>query len=201
MDQLKKYIEKFASVSLNEWETISKVFTKQCYVKNEIILGEGKICRKFYFLDSGLLRSFYNFNGNDVVKTFIFSPSCFTSEASFVNQLPANECIQAIEDSIVWQTDYENYKLLKNLSSWIRFRNSLLNEIDYYSKQMIIQLKSQTPEQRYFWLTQHYHQTLLQRIPQKYLASYLGVAPQSLCRIKNKLYRKGAMAKLSKSVI
>ncbi|MBN1767059.1 MAG: Crp/Fnr family transcriptional regulator [Prolixibacteraceae bacterium] len=189
MKQFKKYMEKYTSVSSNEWEIISQTFTQQKYLKNEIILNEGETCRYFYYLGRGLLRSYYSYDGCDVVKSFIFPPFGFTSGASFVNRLPAIESIQAIEESYVWKINYEQYQQLMQLSSWTKFTHGLLSESDNSSKQMIIQLKSQTPGQRYRWLTQNYHPSQLQQIPQKYLASYLGVAPQSLCRIKNKLYK------------
>jgi CRP-like cAMP-binding protein len=186
MKQFKNYIEKYASVSSIEWKIISQTLTQQKYLKNENILNEGETCRYFYFLESGLLRSYYNYDGYDVVKTFIFPPYGFTSEASFVNRSPAIESIQAIDESLVWKINYEQCQQLLQLSSWTKFMRGLLSEADNFSKQMIIQLKSQTPGQRYVWLTQKYHQKQLQQIPQKYLASYLGVAPQSLCRIKTK---------------
>ena len=189
MREFRKFIEKYTAIPDNEWDKISQAFTQRKFAKNEIILQEGKVCRYFYFLESGLLRYFYNVDGNDVVKTFTFPPFCFTSEASFINQRPANENIQTIEKSVVWQTNYEQYRKLEKLNSWSKFTNGLLNEFDKYSKLMIIQLKSQTPEERYFWLTQNYPQSLLQKIPQKYMASFLGIAPQSLCRIKNKLHQ------------
>lgn len=189
MKDFKTFIEKYTCLPENDWATITQAFTRQKFYKNEIILQEGKICRNFYFLENGILRYFYNFDGDEVVKTFTFPPFCFTSEASFINQRPATESIQAIETSTVWQTNYEQYRELEKMASWNKFIDGLLNEIDKYSKLMIIQLKYQTPEQRYFWLTENYPQSLLQRIPQKYMASFLGVAPQSLCRIKNKLHK------------
>lgn len=190
MREFKRFIEKYTILSSNEWDIISQAFTQQKFAKNEIILQEGKVCRNFYFLESGLLRYFYNVDGNDVIKTFTFSPFCFTSEASFINQRPSIESIQAIENSTVLQTNYQQFRELEKMASWKKFTNGLLNEIDKFSKLMIIQLKSQTPEQRYFWLTRNYPQSIIQRISQKDMASFLGIAPQSLCRIKNKLHKK-----------
>ena len=196
MKELKKFIEKYTIISENDWNIMGKVFTQKKFAKNEIILQEGKVCRYFCFLESGLLRYFYNVDGNEVVKTFTFPPFCFTSEASFINQRPSIENIQAIENSTVWLINYEQYKELEKLESWNKFINALLNEIDQFLKLMIIHLKIFTPEQRYLWLIQNYPQSILQQIPQKDMASFLGIAPQSLCRIKNKL-RKNQKVNLS----
>jgi len=189
MKDFKIFIEKYTRLPENDWEIISQAFSRREFYKDEFILEEGKICRNFYFLESGLLRYFYNIDGDEVIKTFTFPPFCFTSEVSFINQRPSNESIQAIENSTAWQTSYKQYQKLGKLASWNKFIKGLLNEFDKFSKLMIIQLKTQTPEQRYFWLTENYPQSILQKIPQKYMASFLGVAPQSLCRIKNKLHK------------
>lgn len=196
MNELKIFIDKYISLPENDWEIIKQTFSRKEFKKHEIILEEGKICRNFYFLETGMLRYFYNVDGDEVVKTFTFPPFCFTSEASFINQRPSNENIQAIEDSTVWQINYEQYRELENLASWKKFIDGLLSEFDTYTKLMIVHLKNQTPEQRYFWFIDNYSQSLLQRIPQKYMASFLGVTPQSLCRIKNKL-RKNRKVNLS----
>jgi CRP/FNR family transcriptional regulator, anaerobic regulatory protein len=189
MKALKKFIENYTAISGNEWDKISQVFSQRKFAKNELILQEGMICRNFYFLESGLLRYFYNSDGKEVVKAFTFPPYCFTSEASFINQRPSIENIQALEDSIVWQTGYQQYKELENVDSWKKFTYGLLDEYDKFSKLMIIHLKTQSPEQRYFWLIQNYPQSILQRISQKDLASFLGITPQSFCRIKNNLHK------------
>ncbi len=188
MLELKTFIEKYTDIPGNEWDLVNQVFTQQKVKKHDVILQEGKICRNFYFLESGLLRYFYNIDGKEVVKTFTFPPYCFTSEASFINQRPSLESIQAIEDSVIWYTNYQQYKKLCKLDSWKKFTNGLLNEFDIFLKLMIVHLKTQSPEQRYFWLTQSYPQSQLHQIPQKDMASFLGVAPQSLCRIKNKIH-------------
>lgn len=190
MKDFKEFIEQYTTLSENDWKQISKAFVKKEISKNELILEEGKICRYFYFLQNGLLRYFYNIDGNEVVKIFTFPPYCFTSEASFINLRPSIENIQAIEKSVVWQTNFEQYKNLEQLVSWKKFTNGLLNEVDMFLKLMIVHLKLQTPEQRYLWITQSYPQSLLQRISQKDMASFLGITPQSFCRIKNNLLKK-----------
>ena len=66
MRDFKEFIERYTTISGKDWETISKAFTQREITKNEIILQEGKVCRNFYFLESGLLRYFYNVDGNTI---------------------------------------------------------------------------------------------------------------------------------------
>ncbi|MFB6318617.1 Crp/Fnr family transcriptional regulator [Saccharicrinis sp. FJH54] len=190
MDIFKTFIERHTPLPAKDWETIQRAFTKKEVLKNELILSEGEICRNFYFLERGLLRYFYNIDGKEVVKTFTIPPFCFTSKISFRNQRPAQESIQALEDSVVWQTNYVQYRELEKMETWNNFINSLLNEIDEFSDMMMIQSKTLTPDQRYQWLTRNFPASVLQRIPQKDIASFLGIAPQSLSRIKHNMLKK-----------
>lgn len=190
MESLRVFIENYTELPINDWHTIKQAFLRKEFARNELVLQEGKICRYFYFLESGLLRYFYYDNGLDITKTFTIPPFCFTSKLSFRNQSPANENIQALEESVTWYTTYERYRELEKLGSWNTFINRLLNVIDEFTEQLMRQSKSLTLEERYIWLTQNYPASLLQRIPQKHLASFLGIAPQSLSRMKYYLHTK-----------
>ncbi len=189
MEALRSFIKNYTGLSNHEWATIQQSFVRKEIAKNELILEEGQICRSFYFLESGLLRYFYHIDGEDLTKIFTIAPFCFTSRISFRNQSPAKENIQALENSIVWQTSYKQYRELEKLACWNRFIHKLLNVIDEFAEQEMRQLKTLTQEERYRWLTDNYPANVLQKIPQKHLATYLGIAPQSLCRIKNNLYK------------
>ena len=117
-------------------------------------------------------------------------PFCFTSRISFRNQTPANENIQAIEDAVIWQTSYKQYRELEKLKCWNIFVANLLNEVDEFTELVMRQSKTMTQEQRLQHIINNYPASLLQRIPQKHLATFLGIAPQSLSRIKKSLHQK-----------
>lgn len=190
METFRKFIEKYTTLTINEWMTIQQEFTRKEISKNELILEENKVCRSFSFIESGLLRYFYYEDGQDITKTFTIPPFCFTSRISFRNQTPAKENIQALEDSIIWQTSYKEYRELEKLNCWNIFIGKLLNEIDEFSELMMRQSKTMTQEERFQYITNNYAQSILQRIPQKHLATFLGIAPQSLSRIKKSLHQK-----------
>jgi len=104
LEALRQFIQNYTTLSDEDWNQIAKCFEKRVVEKDEILLQEGKICRHLYFIESGLLRYFINKDGNDITKFFTEAPYCFTSQMSFTSEKPANENIQAIEKSIVWQT-------------------------------------------------------------------------------------------------
>ena len=185
MKSFRNFVEKYQVIPNKDWEVISNCFRRRDILKNELILKEGKICRHLYFLESGLLRYFILKDGIQVTKFFTIAPYCFTSQASFNTKTPSKENIQAIEESIIWETTYEeNYKLLE-LKSWNLFARKITQEVQFFTEEILEELQSETAEKRYIKILNTQGE-LLKRIPQKILASYLGIAPQSLSRIRKK---------------
>ncbi len=189
LEQFKDFINKYISLSENDWEEIKKEFKSQIFQKDEIILHEGNICRYFYFFEKGLIRFYCNIDGTDITKTFAVAPYCFTSKVSFRNQSPANESIQALDDTIVWRINYSQYKQLEKIHSWNVFMRKLLNEIQEFTENRLLVSKINTAEENYKALLRDYPADLMQKIPLKHLASFLGVAPQSLSRIRNNIHK------------
>jgi CRP-like cAMP-binding protein len=186
LDNLKKFIENYTSLPAHEWKQILECFKKRIIKKDEIVLTEGTVCRHLYFVESGLLRFYINKDGNDITKFFTEAPYFFTSQASFNTQKPATENIQAIEQSTVWQITYNQTNELFNLKSWSDFARKITQEVQFFTEEILQDLQTETAEFRYERMLKN-NPSLLQRIPLKYLASYFGIAPQSLSRIRKKL--------------
>lgn len=186
MEALRSFISHYTPVSEADWQQIARCFEAKVFEKEEIILQEGKICRHLYFIERGLLRYFIRKDGTDVTKFFTEAPYCFTSQVSFSTEKPANESIQALEKSLVWQTTLQQANELLELKSWNTFVRKLIQEVQFYTEKILQEIQTETAEQRYVkMLTQE--GDFVQRIPLKYLASYLGIAPQSLSRIRKKI--------------
>lgn len=188
-EQLKTFLQKYVELPDKDWEKIRQDFDKQVFKKDEFILEEGKICRYFYFFEKGLIRFFLHVDGEDVTKNFAIAPYCFTSKVSFRNQSPAKEGIQALDETVLWKIDRQQYKKLEELESWNLFMRKLISEIQEFIENRLLESKIYTAEKNYTNLLDRYPAELMQRIPLKHLASFLGVAPQSLSRIRNKLQR------------
>lgn len=189
LNGFKEFISRYVDLSSDDWRDIQKEFKKVEFQKNETILHEGKICKYFYFLESGLLRFYYNIDGQEITKTFTIAPYCFTSKTSFRTQSAANESIQALEKTVVWQITYDEYRKLEKLNSWNIFIRKLLNEVQEFTETLMLESKIQTAETRYKNLLENYPAPLIQKIPLKYLSSFLGIEPQSLSRIRNNLHK------------
>jgi CRP-like cAMP-binding protein len=182
---LKNFIENYTKLSDSDWLIIQQAFERKEVAKNEILVAEGRVCRYFYFLEKGLVRCFINNDGNDVTKYFTTAPYCFTSKNSFREQVPAQDSIQTLDDSVIWQTTFKQANELLELKSWNEFVRKFLHEVQNHFEETLMEIRSKTAEQRYDELLEKYP-IELDKIPLKHLSSYLGIAPQSLSRIRKK---------------
>ena len=186
MNEFRQFIQKYTALSDTDWATIAQCFEQRIVEKDEILLTEGKICKHLYFLERGLLRYFINKDGKDITKFFTEAPYCFTSQVSFSAQKPATENIQAIEKSIVWQTTLIKTDELLELKSWNTFVRKLIQEVQFFTEEILEEIQTETAENRYKKMIET-NPALLQRVPLQHLASFLGIAPQSLSRIRKKI--------------
>lgn len=182
----RKFIERYTEVPEPDWRVISQAFERREFRKNELILEEGNICRYFYFLEEGLIRFFVLNDGNDLTKFFTTAPYCFTSKDSFRNQKPARESIKALEKTIVWQTTLKQANELLELKSWNTFTRKFVHEVQSYTEELLVEIKTETAEVRYHNLVKQYLE-IIQKIPLKHLSTFLGITPQSLSRIRKKI--------------
>jgi CRP-like cAMP-binding protein len=155
-----------------------------------ILLSEGKKSQHYIFIEKGCIRAFFNNKGQEKTVQFFFENEGLTSFDSFINQVPGLFTIETIEPSIV-------YLLPKKYV--IQLMNELSNEPDLVKIILQVSAERQThyinefvsfirdsPEQRYKNLLKE-RPHIVQRVPQRYIASYLGVSTVHLSRIKNKL--------------
>lgn len=189
MHPFKKYISTYTAISNQDWKKIEVCLKRKVIRPNELLLREEQICRHVYFLESGFMRYFVWKDGIDVSKFFTIPPYCFTSQRSFDLQIPANENIEALEESIVWEMTREDAYRLLEIKSWSTFVRKLVQEVQFFTEEILVDLQNETAETRYAKMLEN-GDILLEKVPLKHLASFLGIAPQSLSRIRKKLTQK-----------
>lgn len=185
MHPFRKYILTYNALSEEEWQKIENCLTRKKYNKGDIILESGKICRKLFFLEEGFLRFYIFVEGEKVSKFFTEPPYCFTSQRSFTNDIPTNDNIEVLKDAIVWEISKEDAFNLLSIPNWSEFVRKLIQEVQFYTEQILEEAQTNTAEKRYIKMLQDGH-PILQNAPLKDIASYLGIAPQSLSRIRKK---------------
>ncbi|MEM9078500.1 MAG: Crp/Fnr family transcriptional regulator [Bacteroidota bacterium] len=187
-DSFKDFITKYVFLPEKDWKKILGCLEPLSVKKGILLLEEGQLCNHVYFLERGLLRFSMLKNGEYVTKFFTEPPYAFTSQYSFSNRLPARENIEALENSDVWRISYEKSNELLRLESWNTFVRKLIQEVQFFTELILEEAQNETAEKRYAKLLQNRPQ-LVQRVSLKHLASYLGVTPQSLSRIRSNIQK------------
>jgi CRP-like cAMP-binding protein len=157
--------------------------------KGALLLTENEVCNEIVFIKSGLLRSyFFNHQGDEITNCFAFENEFMASFSSFITQNVAEENIQALADTELQVLSRESLEqLYKSHIKWQEIGRKL-TEMEYVTLQKrMISFQKLSATQRYEELYKN-HQKYLQLIPLHYLASYLGITPRHLSRI-----RKGAI--------
>jgi CRP/FNR family transcriptional regulator, anaerobic regulatory protein len=181
-------IAKTTNLSEVEKQHFERCFKSIKVEKNTIIEEQGKIPAFLYFIDSGFMRLFYYDNEGDEQTTFLSTPTTFiTSFLGFINQMPGTENIECVTDCELLMVSYHDLRKLidenekiKDLSLVI-FKNAL-----EFSGKRANDLATLQAEQRYKKLIEEQPE-IIQNIPIQYIASYLGIKPQSLSRIRKQM--------------
>jgi len=155
-----------------------------------ILLEEGKTSLHYIFIEKGCVRAFFNNNGNDKTVQFFFENEGLTSFESFINNTPSLVTVETIEPSTVYLLPKQYVtQLLEDLANEPGFIQLILQiaatrQMHYMNE--FFSFIRDTPEQRYQNLLKE-RPHIIQRVPQHYIASYLGVSTVHLSRIKSKL--------------
>lgn len=156
--------------------------------KKVILLDIGAISRTIYFIYSGGLRTYYiDPEGNDISSWFLFENELAISVYSFFSQKAGFEAIETLEECILLRLSYENLMQLYRLYPEFNFVGRTLTE-QYYirSEEKANSLRMLSARDRYLGLLEK-RPFLLKRVPLGHLASFLGIAQQSLSRIRSSL--------------
>lgn len=184
-----QFISKYVDLTEDEKQVLLDLDIFRSVKKGEILLSEGEKSQQGYFVLKGCLRVYYNLDG--VEKTTAFytemegvTPSCVTSKK------PSEYYVSATEDSIITvstpdmeQEVFEKFPKFEKLCRLLSEDLLAKNQIDFD------QFKTSTPEQRYQSLIDN-RPDLIQRVPQHQLASFLGITPQSLSRLRSRMLKK-----------
>lgn len=186
--ELKNYLDQFYQLSEAEYETFSNYFDLVHYRPKQKMINEGEQEQYIYFIVRGIFRKYFFRDKTEVVTAFFKENDICHSVVSFFTGLPSNVIIEAIEHSTCVRIRRHDLEFIITQIPGIEkiFRSVLVNlyvkkDIDqmnnlrYSKKERFLMFCEQSPE-------------LLQRVPQKYLASYLEMAAETFCRMKHVRY-------------
>ncbi len=180
-------IKSIASLNEAEEKAFLRILEAKTFKRKEFLLQEGKVCNKITFVNNGIMRLFYNVEGVENTIQFFFGDSWYTDYASFLTGQPSIENMQSLEESEVVQFKKEDlYKLYDTMPIFEKV-GRIFAENAYLSISQLNQMKTnEEPELRYLNLLKT-RPELVQQIPQHYIASYLGIKPETLSRIRKRI--------------
>jgi CRP-like cAMP-binding protein len=155
-----------------------------------ILLEEGKISQHYIFIEKGCIRAFFDNRESDKTVQFFFENEGLTSFESFLHNTPSQVALETIEPSVVYLLPKKYVtQLIDELSHEPGFLQMILeisaSRQTHYINEFVSFIRD-TPEERYQNLLKG-RPHIVQRVPQRYIASYLGVSTVHLSRIKSKL--------------
>jgi len=180
-------IQNLITLSPAEVGIVTSLFKEKTYKKGDCFLAEGQICKQVGFVVKGLMRYYINHDGEE--KTYAFSQenNYVCNYESFLPQNPSSKIIQALEDSDVFVISHNDLQLLyASVREGERFGRIAIEAVFLQLLQDVSSFYTETPELRYERFIKN-HADLQQRISQYHIASYVGVKPQSLSRIRKRI--------------
>ena len=182
------YLRQFHNISEESLQYLATQFEEVKYPPKHIYLVEGEPCTKGGIIHKGLVRNFFNRNGRECTSWFDAEGSFAVSSHSFFTQSPYSESIEFLEETILFEITYEKVERAKMLFPDI---DILLEQILLYGfytvEERTRNLMAYDAVERYNMFFKTYP-TLINRIPVKYIASFLGVKPETLSRIRANNY-------------
>jgi CRP/FNR family transcriptional regulator, anaerobic regulatory protein len=179
----KQLVPGFTSES---WETTAGVLSVRNFKKGEFLVREGQVCNYVSFINKGLVRLYHIVNGREKVICFAAENEYTSEYRSFLNRMPSDSFVQALEETEVVEMSYHDLQMLYAKVPEANLIGRLICE-------QMFQLISDTSQNKMRENVAHRYRRLIQdtpwliqRVPQYMIASYLGITPEALSRIKSK---------------
>ena len=189
MQRFRAYIEQIAEVSDHDWKLFSEKLVQRKFAKRSILISLGQIENHISFIEEGIIRLFIpkEEEEKEITFGFSFAGEFISAYDSFLTQKPSLYQLETFTPTTIWSISYQDLQEVYNQTKIGNLIGRLSSERLYLIKSARMQaLLNETAEERYLNLTKD-RPHLITDIPLKYIASYIGVTPQALSRIRKKL--------------
>jgi len=187
MNEIRNYFENMVDLSDNDWNFFSSKLIKRVFDKNSIILLLNQKEDFLSFVEKGVVRKYVPKEFDDITIDFVFAGNFVTAYDSFLTRKPSSYQIESISDTIIWSISYND---LQEIYANTEIGNTIgrLASEDQYLKKSKRELAflTKSAEERYLDLFVE-QPILLKLLPLKYIASYIGITPQALSRIRKRI--------------
>lgn len=185
--RVKEYIYRFVDFNEQDLAEFRGLLSKKYLPKGRLLLEAGEVCSHVAFINKGHFRSFSIVQDEEITYNFFFDGNFITDYPGFISRQPSTETHQALEDAELLMLEYNDMQRgYNNSHMWERFGRLIAEFIIVGIAQRNRSLLFMSPEERYLDLMKT-RPKVIANIPQQYIATYLGIQPESLSRIRKRL--------------
>ncbi|MFH6991607.1 Crp/Fnr family transcriptional regulator [Flavobacterium sp. FlaQc-48] len=168
------------------WDRFGSLFKQEIVKAKTVLLEEGEVCKKAYFVEKGCLRFWFKNDGKDISFQFFFEGDFILCIESFKTGQPSLYALESIEPSTLRTVSKEDFEFIIENSAEIKIgiEELTIQWFLFYQKLFISRIKD-NPEKRYQEIL-HQQPKIAKRVPLNHIASYLGITAVSLSRIRNR---------------
>lgn len=191
-EKLKTTLDQFLVLPEKDWILIKDTTMRKELKKGDHFALEGKVCNQMGFLNKGITRVYYVVDGKEYTSYFNFEDrnplvSAFTS---FITRKPSKENVHVIQDAELLIFNYDELQSLYEKSPAIQKLGRIMAEYNYVlSIERIYSLQHRSAQERYLELLDIYP-NLINHVPHHYVASYLGITPEALSRVRKAIFKE-----------
>jgi CRP-like cAMP-binding protein len=189
-EKLLNYFSKIMPLSEEEANAINETINIKEFKKGSILLREGQISDEAYFVLEGCVRQYYLVEGEEKTNNFFTEEQWVVSINSFSQQIPSTHFLECCTDAfLVVGNRQKEESLYKKFPKLETISRKVMEKVFAEQQEIMASYITDTPEQRYLKLLKS-RPDLFQLIPQYQIASYIGVKPESLSRIRKRIMQK-----------
>lgn len=189
-ESILEQVKSIVKINANEEKAFLDALEIKKIKRNRLILEVGQVCNSIIFIKQGCIRYFYMKDGEEMTGQFFKENDWYTDFDSLLTGRPSEQNVQALEDCEYFQLSKTKLdKLYTEFPVFERFGRVMTEHAFLGVRHRNKMSTLLSPEERYISFIKN-RAEIVQRIPQHYIASYLGIKPQSLSRIKKRLFQK-----------
>jgi CRP-like cAMP-binding protein len=185
IDIVKSYLSNYVSLNEQEFNFLSSLFELRNFAKRDKLVEEGEVEKYLNFILQGLARKFFIRKNEEMVMQFSRENEIICCYDSFMSGEPSNFSVEALEPMVVVSITHDNVEKLYEFSPKMERLGRLIATQEYLKKESFEYNRVRLTSQERFINFIRNNSYLLQRVPQKYLASYLNMKPETFSRLKH----------------
>jgi len=187
MHEIRKFIDTISPMNDSDWKLFSSKLQEVKLKKNTTLLEVGKIENYLYFISKGIIRLYIPREESDLTFGFLFDNEFVTAYDSLLTQNPSEYQIETLTETILWKISNKDLQeVYERTNNGNIIGRKMAEKMFLIKAKRELALLSKTAEDRYLDLFSE-RPKLLQQIPLKYIASYIGITPQALSRIRKRI--------------